>query len=384
MDTEHYVRLFFWWSAAIVGYTYAGYLVWLWLASQFWKRPLNTHPHSPSVTIIIAARNEESALAAKIANLGGLRYDPGLLQTVIVSDGSIDGTAEILSKHREHLVPLILAQHQGKAAALNAAVALATGEILVFFDVRQRIDADAIGELVMPFSDPTVGAVSGALLIDDQTESAENAGLGTYWHLEKRIRALESVSGSMVGATGAIYAIRRELYTEMPKETILDDVFVPMHVALKGKRVIFQARAIARDTFSAQRGREFARKVRTLTGNFQLVKIAPWLLTPRNPLLFRFVSHKLLRLLSPFLLILILVTSAASTRLFYQAVFLLQYLFYSCSGLTIAFPATKRFRCMALIHAFVTLNLAALVASCKFVLGRRPVWQEVRSVPEAL
>lgn len=373
MVIQHWLKLLFWLSAAVVGYTYVGYLAWLWLASQFCSRPLRTHPYSPSVTIIIAARNEARTLPAKIANLRRLRYDAGL-QIIIVSDGSSDGSEQILWKNREHLVPIVLEQHQGKAAALNEAVKVATGELLVFFDVRQCIDADAILELVSPFSDLTVGAVSGALLIDDQSESGENAALGGYWHLEKGIRALESVSGSMVGATGAIYAIRRELYAPMPRGTILDDVFVPMHVALAGKRVIFQTRAIARDTFSSERGREFGRKVRTLTGNFQLLQIAPWLMTPRNPLLFRFISHKLLRLLSPFLLILILLTSAASEGLFYRTVFGLQALFYLCSGLTTAIPAMRRIRFMALIHTFVTLNLAALIAFFKFVFARGLVW----------
>jgi len=372
---QYYVKLFFWFSAAIVSYTYVGYLAWLWLASQFSKRPLHTHPHCPSVTVIIAARNEVTALPGKIANLRRLRYDIGDLQIIIASDGSSDGTDQILSQNREHVVPIILETHQGKAVALNEAVNRATGEILVFFDVRQRIDVDAILELILPFSDLTVGAVSGALLIDDETETTDNAALGRYWRLERGIRALESISGSMVGATGAIYAIRRELYTPMPKGTILDDVFVPMHVALKGKRVIFQARAIARDTFSAQRGREFARKVRTLAGNFQLVKVAPWLITPQNPLLFRFISHKLLRLLSPFLLILILFTSALSDGLLYKAIFGLQVLFYFCSGLTTAFPGVKKLRFMALIHTFVALNLAALIAFLRFGTGRFSVWR---------
>jgi cellulose synthase/poly-beta-1,6-N-acetylglucosamine synthase-like glycosyltransferase len=366
--------LLFWFTTAVVSYTYVGYLAWLWLASRFCKRLLHIHPHSPSVTIIIAARNEEVALPRKIENLRRLRYDSGP-QIIIVSDGSTDGTAQVLLGNSNYIVPVILREHQGKAAALNDAVSLATGEILVFFDVRQRIDADAILELVLPFSDLTVGAVSGSLLIEDEPESGPNAALGRYWHLEKGIRALESVSGSMVGATGAIYAIRRELYTYIPKGTILDDVFVPMHVALQGKRVLFQSRAIARDTFSAQKGTEFARKIRTLSGNFQLVRIAPWLITPRNPLLFRFISHKLLRLLSPFLLVLIFLISATSVGLFYQTIFGLQIVFYACSGLTALVPAARKLPAMALIHTFVTLNLAALVAFFRFASGRRSVWR---------
>ena len=356
-------------------YVYVGYYLWLWLAAKLYKRPIHTHAYSPSISIIIAARNEENVLPRRIANLRRLLYDPALLQVIIASDGSTDRTSEILLQNRDYAIPVILERHEGKASALNEAVRLATGEILVFFDVRQIIDPDAIQELVLPFSDPTVGAVSGSLLIDDETESGEHVFLGKYWHFEKEIRFYESVSGSSVGVTGAIYAIRRELYTAIPKGTLLDDVFIPMHVALKGKRVIFQPRAIARDTFSAQKGREFARKIRTLSGNFQLLTISPWLISPKNPILFRFVSHKLLRLLSPFLLIVILFTSAESDSPFYKAMFAIQVFFYICSALTSAIPSLRRSWPMALIYTFVTMNLAALIAFLRFATRRRSVWR---------
>ena len=162
-------------------------------------------------------------------------------------------------------------------------------------DARQIVDPDAVSELVSCFADPDVGAVSGELLL----ESASADALGIYWKIEKVVRKLESATGSVVGVTGAIYAIRRELYTEIPPGTILDDVFIPMNVARMGKRVVFQPSAIARDRLFNEKGKEFSRKVRTLTGNYQLLRLAPWLLSPSNPLLFRFISHKLLRLLVP-------------------------------------------------------------------------------------
>lgn len=131
MATGHYVKVLFWLSVAAVSYTYVGYLVWLWLAARFFKRPLHTHPHSPSLSIIIAARNEEGALPRRIANLRCLRHDSIQLQIIIVSDGSTDGTAAILLENRPDILPIILDRHQGKAAALNEAVKMATGEILV-------------------------------------------------------------------------------------------------------------------------------------------------------------------------------------------------------------------------------------------------------------
>ena len=374
MATAVYARVLFWCCLVLFGYTYVGYVALLWMLSRLRHIPLQIHPYSPSVTVLIAVRNEQNALPGRIENLQRLRYAPDRLQIVIASDGSADSTARILSEHSGLCTPVILPQPQGKAAALNEAVRYATGDILVFFDVRQEIDEKAIMELVLPFSDGSVGAVSGLLLIAESGGSG-HAGLSSYWNLEKRIRALESASGSMIGATGAIYAIRRELYSPMPIGTILDDVFLPMHVALQGKRIIFWTQAVARDRFSAEEGREFSRKVRTLTGNYQLLTIAPWLLTAKNPLLFRFVSHKLLRLLSPFLLIILLLTAGISGGSFYKILFGLQLLVYFCVALSRVAPLAKKLRFLALAHTFMALNIAALVAFVRFMTGRRSVWR---------
>jgi len=342
--------------------------------SRFCRRPLHTYAHSPSVSIVVAARNEERLLEQRIANLLGLHYDRDRFQIIIASDGSTDSTASLLLQHKGQIQALILDDHQGKAVALNEAVKLASGDILIFFDVRQRIDENAILELVLPFSDPTVGAVSGSLEIEKTVRDGVHGALGRYWEIEKSIRALESVSGSCVGATGAIYAVRRELYTPMPRGTILDDVFIPMHVGLRRKRVIFHSKAIARDKFSQERSKEFTRKVRTLNGNLQLLALAPWLITHRNPLLFRFLSHKVLRLLSPILLIVLLVTSAGSNGEFYKGAFTIQVLFYLCAGLGGAFPRMRKTQVLGLIYTFVDLNLAALIALLRFVLVWRPEW----------
>jgi poly-beta-1,6-N-acetyl-D-glucosamine synthase len=367
-------RVLFWCCVVLFVYTYLGYPAWLWIVSRLRHIPLQVHPHSPSVTALVAVRNEQEALPSRIANLQRLRYASDRLQVVIASDGSTDSTAQILSEHSAFCTPVILPHAQGKAAALNEAVRYAHGDILVFFDVRQNIDNEAIMELVRPFSDCSVGAVSGSLLIEE-LRGAGHAGLSRYWNLERRIRTLESASGSMVGATGAIYAIRRELYCPMPTGTILDDVFLPMHVALLGKRVVLWPQAIARDTFSAEQGREFSRKVRTLSGNYQLLTIAPWLITPKNPLLFRFVSHKLLRLLSPFLLLLMLLTAGMSEGRFYKLVYGLQLLFYLGIALSVIVPSAKRLRLLAVPQTFVVLNIAALVAFARFVTGRHSGWR---------
>jgi biofilm PGA synthesis N-glycosyltransferase PgaC len=370
---ERAMTLLFWLCFALVAYTYIGYPAWLWLFVQWHERPIARRSIEPSVSIVIAARNEEANLAPKLETIQLLNYPKDQLQIVVASDGSTDQTVSILREDAS-VVPVVLDQSRGKACALNEAVKFATGEILVFMDARQTVDRDAVSELVSCFADPEVGAVSGELLLETATEVPSADALGIYWRIEKLVRKLESATGSVVGVTGAIYAIRRELYTEIPPGTILDDLFIPMNVVRMGKRVVFQPRAIARDRIFNEKGKEFSRKVRTLTGNYQLLRLAPWLLSPLNPLLFRFISHKLLRLLVPVLLVLMLLTSALAGGPFYRGVFWIQVLFYVSATLGTLSPATKRFKPIGIASTFVMLNAAAALAFYNFAAGRKKVW----------
>jgi biofilm PGA synthesis N-glycosyltransferase PgaC len=371
--TEGTMKLLFWLCFAVVVYAYFGYAIWLWLYARLRSRPVLRRQSLPTVSIVIAAHNEEVRLPAKLANLRSLEYPMQQVQILVASDGSTDRTADIL-QHAPGVTAVVLEQAMGKANALNEAVRFATGEILVFLDVRQSIDPNALAELVSCFGDPQVGAVSGELLLESASGTGSQDVLGIYWKIEKAVRKLESASGSVVGVTGAIYAIRRELYVDIPAGTILDDVFVPMNVARMGKRVIFQPSAIARDRIFSEPGKEFSRKVRTLTGNYQLVRLAPWLLSPANPLLFRFISHKLLRLAVPLLLLLMLVTSAMIEGGFYRAILVLQLLFYIAAILGSLSPSSKRFKPVAIANTFVMLNVAAALAFCNFVARREKVW----------
>ena len=368
------MKWIFWLCLAIVSYAYFGYAIWLWLCVRLRMRPVLQRPILPSVSIVIAARNEEANLPAKLENLRLLDYPPDRLQIIIASDGSTDQTANILRDQASNIVPVILDESNGKAYALNEAVKYTTGEILMFLDARQFVEPDAVSQLISCFADAAVGAVSGELLLETSSEAPSSDALGIYWKIEKTVRKLESASGSVVGVTGAIYAVRRELYPQIPRGTILDDVFVPMHVARMGKRVVFQPSAIARDRIFSKKGKEFSRKVRTLTGNYQLLRLAPWLLSPANPLLLRFISHKLLRLLVPLLLVLMLIASIMSRGQFYRVVFWLQILFYVLAIFGTLRPSTKKFKPVAIANTFVMLNVAATFAFYNFVAGRNRVW----------
>ena len=172
-------------------------------------------------------------------------------------------------------------QRRGKAAVLNDLVSLATGEIVVFADARQRFEPRAIRALTANFADPQVGAVSGELVLQKRRgTSPRGEGAGFYWRYEKFIRANESWAGSTVGATGAIYAIRRELFEAIPQDTILDDVLIPVRISRRGYRVLFEAEARAHDLVSATPREDFIRKARTIAGTFQLFAREPWLLNP--------------------------------------------------------------------------------------------------------
>lgn len=371
----------FWLAAGLIVYTYVGYAGWLRLRLLWGSRPVRRGTYTPAVSIAMVVRNEERVLEAKLQNLMALDYPT--YQVVVVSDGSTDRTEAILRQYasdpRLHVVLNQLSQ--GKASGLNDALQVVNGEIVVFTDARQKIEPGAVRLLAENFADPEVGCVSGELMLGDAREGESGKGLGLYWRIEKLVRELEAASGSVVGATGALYAVRRELLTSVPPGTILDDVYLPMQVVRQGKRTVFDARARAWDSPSLGVGREFSRKVRTLSGNYQLVQLAPWLLSRQNPIRFEFVSHKLLRLAVPFALAALLLASLGLAGPFYRAVLVVQLLFYGLSLLALSRPAKRRLIKPGMLGGltdaagtFVLLNGAAVVALANFVAGRRAEW----------
>ncbi len=371
----------FWLAAALIAYTYGGYAAWLWLRARLRPWPVRRGPHPLSVSILMAVRNEEAVLPQKLQNLFQLDYPAELCQIVVVSDGSTDRTEAILREPAgDARFCAVLSQlAQGKASSLNHGLEMCQGEVVLFTDARQRIEASALRLLVENFADPDVGAVSGELMLGDAVAGdpaggEKEHGIGLYWRIEKRIRGLEAASGSVVGATGALYAVRRELVTPLPAGTILDDVYIPMQVVRQGKRVVFDGRARAWDR-PAVESREFSRKVRTLSGNYQLLQLAPWILSSRNPIRFEYVSHKLLRLAVPFALLALLVSSAFIPQTVYRAFLIAQLSFYTLSlfGLShLKIGLLKRLGDTAL--TFVVLNTAAAVAFANFVTGRKVAW----------
>ena len=377
------MKLVFWLAASFVGYSYLGYPVWLWLRSRWSPRPVRHSSAMPSVSAVMVVRNEEAVIARKLENLLNLEYPQEKLNVVIASDGSSDRTVSILADYERNprVRVLLKPASEGKAAGLNDAIQLATGDVLLFTDARQYIEPAALRFLVENFADPDVGAASGELMLGDPAQGETGTGMGLYWRVEKKIRELESASGSVVGATGAIYCARRSLLesSPLPAGTILDDVLLPMQIVRQGLRVVFDSRARAWDSPDLGDGREFSRKVRTLSGNYQLLQIAPWLLSSQNSIRFEFVSHKLSRLAVPLALLALLVASIlASTFLpepFYRAALIAQLTFYVLSLAALAgLKIGPLSRIADPARTFVVLNSAAMVALVNFVMGRKAVW----------
>ena len=369
----------FWLAAALVAYTYVGYAGWLRLRMLWRSRPVMRGTITPPVSVVMVVRNEEKTVESKLRNLLSLDYPADQLQIVVVSDGSSDGTEQILQDYaRDARIQAVLNQlRQGKALGLNDALEIAQGELVVFTDARQKIEPSAVRLLAENFADPDVGCVSGELMLGDPQSGESGKGLGLYWRIEKRIRELESASGSVVGATGALYAARRELLASVPAGMILDDVYLPMQIVRQGKRVVFDERAIAWDIPDLGAEREFSRKVRTLSGNYQLVQFAPWLLGGENPIRFEFVSHKLLRLAVPVALAALLALSPLLRAPFYKVIFLAQVIFYALSLISLARLAKRGIlaRVADAAGTFVLLNGAAAVALANFVSGKRAAWR---------
>ena len=240
----------------------------------------------------------------------------------------------------------------------------------MFADARQTFAPNAIARLVEPFADSAVGVVTGRLIVN-RGELASVEGVRLYWGLETRLRHAESRSGSVVGATGAIYAIRRALFPPVPAGLILDDVYIPLRIAMDGHRVVMAPTAVAFDVPAANQRLEFARKRRTMVGNLQLVRVLPGLLSPRrNPLFFRFISHKLLRVLAPFCFVAMLGVTAVLPGAAYRVLFSAQLAAYVLggAGLLVRIPV------LSIPAAFVLVQAAVFAAVWRWRDDASQVW----------
>lgn len=287
-------------TAGLLAYTYVGYPLAIGVLARL--RPMQTRPddgYTPMVSVLIPAYNVAGYLDAKIDSLLALDWPADKLEILVLSDASTDATDEILARRAaaDPRVRWVRAdKRSGKPAALNRLKQGARGEVLLLTDARQPLEPTALRALVRHLADPEVGAVSGNLVLSGE------AGSGVYWRYENWIREQEGRFRSMVGVTGPIYALRKDALPDLPEDIILDDVFTPMTLRLRGQKVLFEKGAVATD-LAFDDDREFGRKARTLAGNYQVFSRMPALLVPGlNPSFFETFSHKVLRLAGPWLL----------------------------------------------------------------------------------
>ena len=333
----------------------------------------------PAVSLVVPAYNEEAALAQKLANLAQLDYPREKLEFIFISDGSTDRTSDILQAWSEpSMRAIFLPERQGKFNALNRGVAEARHGLLVFSDATTLFAADAVKNLARHFDDPRVGVVCGAVRLEGSPESRQTEGL--YWKYESALRLMESRLGATLYASGCIYAVRRECYSQLKPGDLIDDFIVPNHARRLGYRVLDDPEAVATEFSAASVEGEFVRRVRLAAGGFRALKTvvrAPWF----NFTGVAFVSHKLLRWILPFLLIGLLASSSVLwTRPFYRAALIAQLCFYAWAALGFLFRRQVGGVRYALLGYFlVAIHLAFLVGFWRGLFGRADsAWQRVQ------
>ncbi len=374
----------FWVAAGLIVYTYLGYPILLSLLTSGRRQPAHPLPEElPTVSLVITAFNEESVLPSKLENSFALDYPQERLQIIVVSDGSTDATDDVARTFVGNPGYLFLRQEQnaGKTMAQNAAVRQATGDVLVFSDANSMYATDALLQLVRPFADVCVGCVCGELHYRNPQRVAAGKGEGFYWRYEQFLKRRESLLGSLVGANGSIYALRREFFEELGP-AIISDFIMPIRVRLRGLRVVYEPSAIAEEEVAIGFSDELRRRRRIVARSLYGLWSVPGAWNPLTQPLFCFqvISHKVIRWLVPLLLLVMLLTSAMpglSGETPWDWFFGSQVLFYVLATVGVLFPAGPGRLSLFYVPAyFCAINLGALLGVLGALRGQRhTVWQ---------
>jgi glycosyltransferase involved in cell wall biosynthesis len=380
-------RILFWSAIATLLSTYLLFPLLVLLRALLRSRPHLTDDITPPLTMIIAAHNEAASIRAKLENILSLEYPAGRLEVVIASDGSDDRTEAIVRSFEDRGVRLLPLPRRGKAAALNAAAAVAIGDILVFSDANSIYAPDALRALVRPFADPLVGGVAGdQRYVADGDAGAVAAGEQRYWDFDRILKSAESRAGNVISATGAIYAVRRSLFRPVP-DGVTDDFFTSTGVVAQGYRLVFAPDAVAFEPVAGTAELEFGRKVRVITRGLRGVLLRRELLHPRCHGFYsvQLLGHKLLRRLMVFPLIVAAATSPLLWRhgRIYRMATVFQGGVYGlgAAGILFARRPLGRRKALVLPAFFCFVNIAALKATWNVVRGRRIDRWEPRREP---
>lgn len=350
--------------------------------------PLGACDVLPQVTVVVAAYNEASIIQQRIENLRRVDYPRELLKIVIASDGSDDATVELAERAAlaDSQVNVVrFGARRGKVNVLNDVCGKSVGDILVFSDANVDFAPDAIRQLVKPFSNPAVGCVCGKLCFRSASDSGHMNAEGVYWRMETWLKEMEGARGVLLGANGAIYAIRRSLWIDCPRDTLVEDFFIPLRLLMKGWRVYFEPKAVAWEDLPPALKDEFGRRIRIGAGDFQALWRCLPLLHPQFGLAsWVFWSHKVLRWIGPFFLLGAFISSAmltAAGSLLSLVLFVAQAFFYFIAGLGLVLPsgggAVRRF--IGIATHFASMNVALLLGFFRWLSGRQSIaWNRTR------
>jgi cellulose synthase/poly-beta-1,6-N-acetylglucosamine synthase-like glycosyltransferase len=382
---EIILSIVFWCSVAGIVYAYVGYPIAIYFLSHvFGKTP---HPPAvaeadlPRVALLIAAHNEAAVIEQRIHNAQALKYPRHKIEVVIASDGSDDGTAMICKRYKGHVQLLESTCQRGKAAMLNMAMEQVDAEIIILSDANTSMDVDSLRYLVRWFSDPDIGAVCGRLVLNDLKTGRNVDSL--YWRYETFLKRCEGRLNALLGANGAIYAIRRDLFIPLPPGTVVDDFVIPLSTKLQyGCRLVYDPQAVAFEETAPDVGDEFRRRARIGTGGFQALGILWPLLSPRHGwTAFTLWSHKVLRWICPFLLIATLVISITLARFpVYTTALVVQLVFYLVCAVGSLLPSNNRLcRLLRISTMFASMNFALLVGCSRWLRGSQSgIWHRTR------
>ncbi len=381
--------ILFWIAVGLLAYTFVLFPALIVLRGLLFRHPHSRADVTPSVSLIVAAHNEDKNIEAKIRNILSLDYPRQQLEVLIASDGSTDHTNEIVRAYADQGIQLLSLPRLGKQATLNVAVSAAHGDILVFSDANDIFALDAIRALARSFADPNVGGVAGnQIYLAQGAGSVSSDGERSYWSFDQRLKSYQGEAGNVTSATGSIYAIRRSLFRPVPPG-VPDDFFISTAVIAQGFRLVFEREAICYEPVSGSSDREFARKVRIITQGLYGVLVMRELLNPFRHGFYavQIFSHKLLRRLMfvPLIILMMVTPFLWSHGKFYQLTALAQTGFYGLAllGLIVDGKPSGMKKVLTIPFYFCMTYLASLLATLNLLRGHRiSLWETQR--PESI
>lgn len=379
------LEILFWLLIGLAAYVYIGYPIALFVLSHLFFRPIRKDDFTPSVSVIIAAYNEEQDLPAKLDNMLLLDYPKEKLEIIVASDCSTDNTDEIVRGYSEHGIILNRQERRlGKTWAQQQAAKNSSGEILVFSDATTIYQPDAIRKIVRSFADPEVGCVAGQLVYVDKASTAVGKGCQSYWSYEKFLKTCESRLGSLIGVSGCLYAVRRICQVRLSSQMI-DDFVIATEIHLQGLRTVYEPEAISMEDTNKQGKDELRMRIRVISQTLRALNKYQevFSLARHGMFAFQMISHKALRYVVPFLLIgaLIINWLLITESTIYYSTFLGQTALYFSAFVGWAAERLKiKIGPLAIPYYFMLVNVASIGGILRFMNGgTQVVWEPLRS-----